>query len=136
MKPLAWLAALLLLHPAPAFAAGSPLGRWLTDDGSAIVRIGRCGEKLCGTIEKVLDPKAPANDINNPDKHLRTFPLAGATVLRGFSYSGGQWKGGRAYDPKTGNSYRSSLELLRDGRLAVTGCVLFVCRSRDWTRLN
>jgi uncharacterized protein (DUF2147 family) len=130
------VAALLLLGHVPSASAQSIFGRWLTDDRSAIVRIDHCGKKLCGRIERVLNPNAPGNDINNPDPKLRSKPLAGTTVLSGYVGSGAKWKGGIAYDPKAGASYRSELELLDNGTLKVTGCVLFVCRSRYWTRVD
>lgn len=130
------LGGLFVLAASPACAADTVFGNWLTDDGAAVVRIGRCGQKLCGTIDRVLDPKAPVNDINNPDPRLRSTPLVGTIVLRGFAPANGQWQGGRAYDPKAGRSYRSQLEVMKDGRLKVTGCILFLCRSRHWTRTN
>ena len=126
--------ALALLASTPALAADPIFGRWRTDDSSAIVSVAPCGGKLCGEIARVLDPKAPPYDINNPDRRKRSRPLAGAMVLRDFVRSGGVWKGGRAYDPKSGNSYASELAMQQDGRLKVTGCVLFLCRSRLWTR--
>ena len=64
----------------------------------------------------------------------RSRPITGLRTLWGFSRSGATWKGGRAYDPKSGKSYRATLQLNRDGSLKVTGCVLFVCKSRRWTR--
>ncbi len=125
---------LTLLAPSPVLAADPIFGRWRTDDGAAIVSVIPCGGKLCGAIARVLDPKAPMNDINNPDRRQRSRPLAGAMVLRDFVRSGAGWKGGRAYDPKTGKSYASELMVQQDGRLKVTGCVLFLCRSRLWSR--
>jgi uncharacterized protein (DUF2147 family) len=123
-----------LLLASPAHAAAPIFGRWLTDDGAAIIRIEPCGARLCGRIERVLDPKAPRNDINSPDRAHRTKPLVGTAVLSNYSGSGSIWKGGQAYDPKAGKSYRSELTLLANGKLKVTGCVLFICRSRYWTR--
>jgi uncharacterized protein (DUF2147 family) len=55
-------------------------------------------------------------------------------ILTGFSPSGAQWTGGHAYDPKTGRSYRATLALNPNGTLEVTGCIAFLCRSKDWTR--
>lgn len=112
--------------PAPGLA-----GDWLNDDRSAIVRVGPCGAGLCGRIVRVLARGAPATDVRNPVRALRTRPLAGLTVLSGFSASGA---GGRAYNPKTGRSYRASLRLNPDGTLRVTGCVAVICRSQIWTR--
>jgi uncharacterized protein (DUF2147 family) len=111
-------------------------GRWLTDDGKGIVSIVRCGAQICGHIAEVLDkrPTVPKTDVNNPDPHLRNRPILGLTTLSGFTGSGTAWRGGRAYDPKTGRSYRASLNLNPDGSLKLTGCLLFICQSRRWTR--
>ena len=61
-----------------------------------------------------------------------TIVCAGAGF--GFEGAGGSWKNGRAYDPEGGTSYKSYLELQPDGSLKVSGCVLFICESRRWTR--
>jgi len=123
-------------------AAGAPQptieGLWLNDDRKGLVRIAPCGPRLCGTIVKVLDraPGTPRTDIHNPDPALRNRPFVGLQVLTGFERSGAIWKNGRAYDPESGKSYRSTLALNPDGSLKVTGCVLFICESRRWTRVR
>ena len=129
-------ATLLSFNPTPAEAPDPVFGEWLTDDHAAIVAISRCGERLCGSIERVLDPRAPKYDINNPDPSHRSRPLAGTFILWNYVHSDSGWKNGRAYDPKSGNSYRSTLKLAEGGRLEVKGCVLFICQSRFWTRVD
>jgi uncharacterized protein (DUF2147 family) len=111
-------------------------GRWLTDDGKGIVIIAPCGAHICGRIVEVLDrrPNVPKTDVKNPDPNLRNRPILGLTTLSGFTGADSAWRGGRAYDPKSGRSYRSSLELNPDGSLKLTGCLLFLCQSRRWTR--
>ena len=113
-------------------------GKWLTDDGKAVVVIDHCGRAICGAIVTVLDKgkNVPTADIENPDRHLRNRPLVGLTVLSGFHPDGGRWRGGRAYDPKSGRSYRSTLALDGARRLVVTGCILFICQSMIWQRLS
>ncbi len=64
--------ALLSTSPVLAAANAPVFSLWKTDDGAALVRIAPCGQKLCGTVAQVLDPKAPPNDINNPDPAART----------------------------------------------------------------
>lgn len=123
-----------LLAPLPAGAAPAIFGRWLTDDGAAVVKVEPCGGQLCGRIDQVLDPRAPAKDVNNPNPSHRSRPLVGALVLEGFKGLGAAWTDGQAYDPKGGKSYSSRLLLLANGKLKVTGCVLLLCRSRYWTR--
>ena len=133
--------AIMLVSLPPVAAAASPgatiEGRWLTDDGKAVVTIGRCGAALCGRISKVLDrgPGVPATDVHNPDARLRNRPIAGLPILTGFVHDGSRWTGGRAYDPKSGKSYRSRLELNTDNSLRVTGCVLLFCQSKRWSRI-
>lgn len=125
---------LALAAASTSAAAQSVTGDWMTDDRSAIIHVASCGAKLCGTIARVLDPAAPPNDANNPDRALRSRPLVGVPVLSGFTRSAEGWKDGTAYDPKAGRSYRSRLALGGKGTLDVTGCVLFVCRTKQWTR--
>jgi len=130
------LAVSIVLAPVTAAAAPAVEGLWLTDDGKAVVRVAPCGRQMCGSIVRVLDrdPAVPATDVNNPDRGLRSRPIIGLQVLRGFNPGAAEWAGGRAYDPKTGKSYPASLKLNRDGSLRVTGCVLFICQSVRWTR--
>jgi uncharacterized protein (DUF2147 family) len=127
-----------LLFALAAAAPHSVEGLWLNDDKKGLVQIAPCGPKLCGRIVKVLsrDPGAPRTDIHNPDPALRGRGFVGLPVLTGFARAGNSWTGGRAYDPESGKSYRSTLSLNPDGSLRVTGCVLFICESRRWTRVR
>ena len=129
MSALLWLAA--TLSSAPGIE-----GDWVTADRAALVRIGPCGPTLCGTISGILarGPNVPKTDVNNPRMSLRSHPLVGLQVLSGFVRRGSDWVDGRAYDPKTGRSYKATLDTKSDGTLEVTGCVLFICRSQRWRR--
>jgi uncharacterized protein (DUF2147 family) len=133
----ALVAAALAALPAAALAQAPAIeGLWTTHDGRAVVRIERCGAQMCGQIARILEtaPGIPTTDANNPEARLRTRPLVGLQILSGFKAGRRQWQDGRAYDPRTGRSYTSSLRLNPDGSLRITGCVLFVCRSKQWTR--
>lgn len=110
-------------------------GEWLTDSRDSVIKIDNCGTKMCGKIERVLDPKLPTTDIYNPDKRLRSRPIIGTLVLSNFTGSGAEWSDGRAYDPKSGKSYRSKLQLQQNGTLKVSGCIMFLCQNRYWTRV-
>lgn len=122
--------------PQSVAAQSSVYGRWLTDDGAGVVEIAPCADAVCGRLVAVLDPKAPGRDVNNPDPARRGRPLVGVTILSNLVRSPDGWSGGRAYDPKAGRSYRAAIRLGGDGRLDVTGCVLFLCRTRHWTRFK
>jgi len=130
------LASSLLMLASATSAPSDITGLWLTDDGKGLVQIEPCGTHMCGRIVKVLDtrPDVPKTDSHNPDPKLRNRPLTGLMTLWDFNRSGSVWKDGRAYDPKSGKSYKSTLAKNPDGSLKVTGCVLFICESRRWTR--
>ena len=121
-----------------AFAAPNVSGNWLTEDKSAIIAIGPCAEQLCGSIAKVLvdRPGAPKTDIHNPDPSLRGRPFIGLRIISGLNPAPTRWEGGRIYDPKSGKSYKSYLQLNGDGSLKVAGCITVFCRSERWTRVR
>lgn len=128
-------ALLALLLAAPAQAATPIAGRWLTEEGNAVVTIAPCGPATCGRITRLIKgpPSGPPVDRNNPDKALRGRPLEGLAVLTGFTDAGEDWRG-RIYDPKSGRTYRSVVRREPDGSLKVQGCVAFFCRTQRWTR--
>lgn len=94
-----------LLAIAGAAQAAWPItGRWITDDGKAIVTIGQCGKVVCGRITKILapTPNGPPVDERNPDPTLRKRPIQGLEVLSGFTDHVKDWRG-RIYDPEAGS---------------------------------
>lgn len=126
-----------LLAAAPAIAAGpsSPVGRWLTEGGRAIVEVHPCGPALCGTLRRVLqpDPGTPQTDVHNPDPARRGQRTDGLTILRGFVAEDGRWHGS-AYDPRSGRSYNAFITVPSDGTLALRGCVWRLCQTQVWHR--
>ena len=131
------LAGLVLATATPLLAAPQPIaGRWITQDGDALVQIGPCGRALCGTVARFLVPPpggAKQGDINNPDPALRARPLLGLAVLSGFVADGATWRG-RIYDPKSGKSYRSVLRRRDAQTLEVKGCIGPFCQTQLWRR--
>ena len=126
---------LSLFIAAPVFAAQPIDGRWITQDGKAIVTVGRCGSTRCGRVSRILapTPDGPPRDERNPNKALRNRPVLGLAVLTGFTDRGGDWRG-RIYSPEEGKSYRSILRLKPDGTLGVKGCIAIFCQSQTWRR--
>lgn len=118
----------------PARAAAPIAGRWLTEEGNAIVTIGTCGAATCGRITRLIKgpPLGPPVDRNNPDARLRGRPLEGLTILTGFADAGKDWRG-RIYDPKSGKTYKSIVTREADGGLKVQGCIAFICRTQRWS---
>lgn len=127
MKRLALTTAALLALAAPALA--DPLeGMWRTardDNGnSGLIQVAPCGNALCGTLVRSFD--ANGNDL--PSTHIGRAIIS-ETVARG----GGEYRG-KVYSPDRDKTYSSRLQLTGD-TLAVSGCVLGICRDGGtWTR--
>lgn len=131
------LVSALLLPMTSAHAADPIAGRWITEDGKAVVTIASCGNTICGKITRILapTPDGPPVDENNPDRRLRNRPIMGLPVLTGFTESGDEWRG-RIYSPEEGKTYRSIMKRAGANRLAVKGCIAIFCKTQSWKRAN
>lgn len=129
----ACLAATAVLLAMPALAAAPVAGRYVTEDGSGVIEIGRCGATMCGKLVRILkaEPNAPKTDVNNSDPALRSRPILGMPILAGFSDAGKDWRG-RIYDPRNGKTYKSIVSRNGDGTLKVQGCIAFLCQTQTW----
>jgi uncharacterized protein (DUF2147 family) len=85
------------------------LGDWQDPTGS-VIHIERCGAQVCLWLV-ALSPSAPATtDIHNPDPALRSRALCGLKIGAGFTLRDpGHASGGSLYDPKTGKTYRGTI---------------------------
>ena len=123
----------LALIATPALAAQPIAGRYLTEDGAALVEVGRCGAVTCGKIAKVVKarPGAPSTDVNNRDESLRSRPILGMPILSDFTDRGKDWRG-QIYDPRNGKTYKSIVSRNTDGSLKVQGCIAMFCQTQTW----
>ena len=122
------------------FADDNIFGYWLTS--GSIVEIENCNNQVCGKIVTVfvedgVDPDSILDD-NNKDKSLRKRTIVGIDLLSEFEIKNKDqktFKGGRIYDPRSGNSYKSNLYLNDNGILKVEGCLAFMCDGEEWQPL-
>jgi uncharacterized protein (DUF2147 family) len=141
MKP---LLAALLFTPALALAQATPVGLWKTidDDGKtakSLVRISEQGGVLVGSVDKLLDPKDPADakcDKCTDDR--KDKPVLGLQILRGVKPEGeGVWGGGEVLDPNNGKTYRTRLKPVDGGRkLEMRGYIGPFYRTQTWLRVE
>lgn len=129
----------LTVLAAPAASAPPPqpiTGRWLIQEGKAIVDVAPCGTAICGKIVKILvrpdgGTGAP-RDIYNPDPAKRGRPLEGMTFMSGFRPDGqGGWEGD-LYDAETGRSYFATMRRIPTG-IEVEACMGIFCGQKYWT---
>ena len=122
--------------PTAASAAEPISGRWVTEEGDAIITIGKCGQTTCGRISTFLVPPPDGpdqRDIYNPDPAKKKRRLMGLPILTSFAEEESLWRG-RIYDPKSGKSYRSVVRRKGPGAIEVKGCISFFCQTQIWKK--
>lgn len=121
---------------------GALIGYWKTGDGKAIVQIYKKEDKFFGKIVWLAEPKDPETGEPKKDKKnevatLRSRPLLGMENLTNFEYvEKGLWEKGEIYDPKSGETYSSTIKMPDPNTLEVRGYVgisLFG-RTDTWKR--
>ena len=132
----------LFALPEPSEAADRPpLGTWLTEGGESRVEIAPCEDRFCGSIVWLKTPSredgGPIVDSNNGDPALRSRQVMGLRIMEGFVLSDqGALEGGTIYNPEDGNTYEPVFTPRDDGSLQLEACVLFICRSQTWVRVE
>lgn len=118
------------------FAQDQVLGKWLTDDGEAVVEIYKSGEKFNGKIIWLKSPNGqdgkPLKDEHNPEKGKQAQPLLGLIMLQELNYVKGKWEGGTIYDPEEGKKYKCTM-WLEDGKLKVRGYWGVFYQTQTWS---
>ncbi len=112
---------LALLAPAPAFADAT--GLWRVADGTAIIRISRCGKALCGVLAKAAAPEPGQK------------PLIGGKILVDMRPQGDKWVGA-IHDLENDKVYDGEIALESENQLRVKGCLSGggFCGGESWTR--
>jgi len=106
-------------------------GIWQTEaaesGGFLHVSIAPCGDKVCGTINRAFD-----KDLQVVDG----YEHAGKQMIWDMTPDGtGKWSKGKIWDPSADKTYKSKMELAGD-TLNVSGCVLVICRSQSWRKVQ
>ena len=133
---------ILMLMPLGVAFAQDVIGKWKLEDGTAIVEVYKSGDSFNGKIVWLANPTeadgSPAVDKNNPDKSLRSRKLIGLNMLSGLKADGGEYAGGKIYDPGNGKTYNCSMKV--EGKvLKVRGSLDkkgLIGRTMDWFRVE
>lgn len=125
------LTAALALAAAAGAAQADPVeGVWQTqpgDDGAfGHVRIAPCDDALCGTLVRAYDGDGRARDTDTLGRRI-VWDMA--------PQGGGAYGGGKIWAPDRDKTYASKMTLDSD-RLEVSGCVIGICRSQTWARVD
>lgn len=119
-------------------AASDVTGLWRTSEDGGRIEISHCGNSICGKI--VGGNGAPgrvSTDAKNKDAALRSRPLNGLVIMKGFSGGPENWTGGTIYNPNDGATYKASVKLASADILQVKGCIAApLCQTQTWQRLK
>jgi uncharacterized protein (DUF2147 family) len=77
-------------------------------------------------------------DARNPENNLKSRPIWGLEILKGFKYDDGIWEDGTIYDPKSGKTYSCKLTLSGNDKLNVRGYmgISIIGRTDVWSRVK
>lgn len=113
-------------------AAADPVfGNWRTapdDNGNTgLIQVQACGSKICGTL---------VGAYNGAGAEMAS-PNVGKRIIWDMEPKGdGAYGNGKVWSPDRDKTYNSKMQLNGDS-LAISGCVLMVCRDGGtWSRAN
>ncbi len=139
---LAAAGAVVISGKAEARGRADIAGRWATQGFGSIVEFKPCAgapDTVCGRILWLWEDTDAAGrrrtDVHNPDRPLRSRPLAGVEIVRGLKETAsGIWADGTLYNPDDGRTYTGTVRI-RDGQLKLRGCALnVICQTQTWRR--
>ena len=132
-------------------AAPSPVGWWLLQDGTAVVRIEEAGGRLSGRTVWMKEPNYPTGDAQgragkpqlddlNPDPAKRERKRLGLQILWGFGPPDdkGVCEGGQVYNPRDGKTYSGTISMIGKDRLELRGYMLvsLIGKTQTWARVD
>ena len=137
----------LSLYTLAVFAqeADKITGIWWNDEKTTKIKVEKRDGKYTGTIVYMIPEKyengQPPKDDKNPDESLRNRSLIGLHILQDFEYDVNkkEWKNGKIYDPKSGNTYDCYGWLESNDLLKLKGFVAgirWLGRSSEWYRTD
>ncbi len=119
------------------------VGIWETPgEDNGRIEIYKNGNKYHGRIvwlKKPIENGKYRVDENNPDPGLRSNPVVGLDILKGFVFDGeDEWNDGKIYDPANGKTYSCFMELDAPDKLKVRGFIGFslLGRTEYWSRVQ
>ena len=88
-------------------------------------------QRQCGIIKR-------AYNVNEGPSPILDYEHLGKLMVWDMEDHGdGSFSGGKIWAPDVDKTYKSKMKISEDGNtLSVDGCILFICRGQDWTRVE
>lgn len=118
--------------------ANDLIGIWMPSEGTAYIKIfkEKGKEKYHGRIVWL---KEPNDKDGNPKKDTKGNPVLNLLNLRDFEFADSKWTKGTIYDPKSGNTYYCTIEMVNKDKIEVRGSIDsygLVGRTDTWVRMK
>ena len=120
----------------PALAdIADPAGEWRTGDGSATVKISKCGGNYCGFVATASNA---GRDERNPDPKKRARSVIGIQILFAMKPTGPDLWDGSIYNAEDGLTYGAKMTVKSGQTLQIQGCVPNggACGNETWSRVR
>lgn len=114
------------------------VGIWMPSEGTSYIKIfkEKGKDKYHG---KVVWLKEPNDEDGNPKTDPDGKPILNMLNLKNFVFEDDEWVDGTIYDPKSGNTYYCTIEMLNKNKLEVRGSLDpfgIVGRTDTWVRMK
>ncbi len=124
--------------PAQGQKSTDILGKWISEGGRSHVEIYQknTGGAFFG---KIIWLKEPKDENGKPKLADNGEPVLGMEFMRNFVFDDDEWEDGEIYDPESGKTYYSSMELDDINTLDLRGSVDpmgWIGRTQTWKRLE
>ena len=107
------------------------LGIWASD--GSVIHISEDSGQLSAVVVALMNPQytedeeygpvgADRRDDLNPDESQRQNLILGLELLSNYTFTGKRWEG-KIYDPESGNTYSSRMEVDKSGNLKMRGYI-------------
>lgn len=135
---LAGLAAGLVLAAsasgASAQRADDAVGTWRHPENGSLVKMYKCGARLCARIAKITDGQK--TDTKNPNPAKRNRPIVGMVIMSANKAGPNKWSGS-LYNRADGKTYSGTITVNSRNALSLSGCSLGIfCKSTTWQRVG
>lgn len=121
-------AILLGLMASPAVSATDVFGRWVVENGKAVIELYPCAGEVCGRLVWLQNPFTPSGEPKRDEKNenpaLTQRPICGLQLVSGLRPGDdGAWEDGEIYSTRHGKSFGLELRPAESGVLKVRGYV-------------
>ncbi len=128
----------ILTFSSSAQSPNAVLGTWLTGEANSHIKIYKAPDSNV-YFGKIVWLKEPNEADGTPKKDEEGKPILNMVNLRDFIYDDDEWTDGTIYDPKSGNTYYSTMTLKDANTLKVRGSIDsfgLIGRTDVWTRVK